>query len=332
LAKGIAVAGNFVVDYVKYIEGYPAEQTLTTIKGVERSTGGLACNCGLTLAKLDPELPVKVIGVLGGDEAGEYVLGRLAGHRSLDLSRVVRQGATSYTDVMTDAASGKRTFFHYRGSNALLAPEHFDMAGLGVSILHIGYILLLDSLDAPDPEYPSAMCRVLDSAQKAGIRTSIDVVSEDGGRFEQLVPPALKYVDYCIINELEASRTTGIPLRDVTGRLLDENLADACGRLMDMGVGRWAVVHAPELSCGVQRGGAFVREQSWKIPEGFKISSVGAGDAFAAGILYGAYSGWSLEKSLHIAGAVAAYSLSGAGGCDAIIPLPELLLKMEAWQ
>jgi sugar/nucleoside kinase (ribokinase family) len=320
------------MDYVKYIEGYPAEQNLTTITGVARSTGGLACNCGLTLAKLDPSLPVKVIGVVGEDEAGEYVLGQLAKHGSLNLSRVKRQGTTSYTDVMTDATSGKRTFFHYRGSNALLAPEHFDMEGLDASILHIGYILLLDSLDAPDPEYPSAMCRVLDSARKAGISTSIDVVSEDGGRFERLVPPALQYVDYCVINELEASRTTGIPLRDSAGRLLDEKMASACERLMDMGVGRWAVIHAPELSCAMGRGGAFVRERSWKIPEGFKISSVGAGDAFAAGILYGAYSGWSLEKSLHIAGAVAAYSLSGAGACDAIIQLPELLLKMEAWQ
>jgi sugar/nucleoside kinase (ribokinase family) len=273
-----------------------------------------------------------VIGVVGDDEAGEYVLERLAGHGSLDLSRVARQGATSYTDVMTDAASGKRTFFQYRGSNALLAPEHFDMANLDATILHIGYILLLDSLDASDSEYPTAMCRVLDCARNAGISTSIDVVSEDGDRFGKVVQPALEYVDYCIINELEASRTTGIPLRDENGRLLDENLAPACQKLMDMGVGRWAVIHAPELSCGLQRGASFVQERSWRSPEGFKKSSVGAGDAFAAGILYGAYSGWSLEKSLHIAGAIAAFSLSGAGACDSIIPLPELLERMEAWQ
>ena len=375
--KGIAVAGNLIVDFIKYIESYPAPQMLTTITDVSRTTGGLCCNCVLTLAKLDPGLPVKAIGLVGGDDAGGYILSRFAEHPSVDVSRILKRGATSYTDVMTVQSTVARTFFHYRGSNALLAPEHFDFGALDADILHIGYILLLDSLDAPDSDYPTAMCRVLDAAQKAGIRTSIDVVSEEGERFTKLVPPALQYVDYCIINEIEASRTTGIALRgagacgavgaadtsangmadtgagagaggkadaNVIGATdtgagaaaadtpLAENLQAACRALMDMGVGRWVVIHMPELSCGLERGGAFVREPSWKIPDGFKKSSVGAGDAFASGILYGAYNGWTLAKSIHIAGAVAAYSLSGMGASDAIKPLPELLNEMNIFQ
>ena len=331
MKKGIAVAGNIIVDHIKYIESYPAEQALTTITEMTSSTGGLCCNCVLALARLDPALPVKAIGIVGGDEAGDYILRQFAGYPSVDTSRIRRQGHTSYTDVMTESSTGKRTFFHYRGANALLSPEHFDFEKLDADILHIGYILLLDSLDAPDPEYPTAMCRVLDAAQKAGVRTSIDVVSEDGARFSKLVPPALRYTDYCIINELEASRTTGVPLRG-GDKLLEENLPAACQKLMDMGVGKWVIIHTPELSCGMERGGGYLRERSWEIPEGFKKSSVGAGDAFASGILYGAYHGRGLEASLHTAGAVAAYSLSGAGACDAIRPLPELLKEMEGYQ
>ena len=330
--KGVAIAGNLIVDYIKYIDNYPAPQALTTIFGIERAVGGLCCNCVLTLARLDPELPVKAIGFIGEDEAGDYVLSCFADHGSVDTANVRRSGYTAYTDVMTEKNTGRRTFFTYKGANSLLVPEHFDFNAIDADILHIGYILLLDGLDAPDPDYPTAMCRVLDAAQKAGIRTSIDVVSEEGERFIKLVPPALRYADYCCINEYEASRTTGEALRDSQGGIIEENLPVVCEKLMDMGVGRWVVLHMPELSCGLERGGAYLQEPSWNIPEGFIKSSVGAGDAFASGIIYGAYNDWDLKKSLHIAGAVAAYSLSGAGASDAVKPLSGLLDEMERYR
>jgi len=329
--KGIAIAGNMIVDYIKYVETYPSQHTLTTITKNDRSTGGLACNCLLDLAKLDPGVPLKAIGIVGQDDAGDYILQQLTAHASIDTSRILRRGVTSYTDVMTEPDGG-RTFFHCRGANAELSPEHFDFSALEADILHIGYILLLDSLDGADSEYPTAMCRVLSKARKAGIATSVDVVSEDGERFSRLVPPALAYTDYCIINEIEASLTVGVPLREDNGSLLERNLPEVCDRLMALGVGRWVVLHMPELSCGIERGGSFILERSWKIPEGFIKSSVGAGDAFASTVLYSAYRGWDLREALRTAGAVAAYSLSGAGACDAIEPLQELISKMKAFQ
>jgi len=228
MKKGIAVAGNLTVDFVKFIESYPPEQTLTTITSVERTVGGLCCNCVLALARLDPCLPVKAIGLVGRDEAGDYILSRFAEHPSIDSSRIGREGTTSYTDVMTQRSTGIRTFFTFRGANALLGPEHFSLNDLNAGILHVGYVLLLDRLDAPDEEYPTAMCRVLDAAQKAGIRTSIDVVSEDSGRYPKVLLPALPYTDYCIINEIEASRAVGIPLRDGQDRVIEKNLPVVC--------------------------------------------------------------------------------------------------------
>lgn len=328
MEKGIAVAGNLIVDQIKYIDRYPSPSTLGSITAVTRSLGGLVCNCTVDLAKLDRSIPLKAVGVVGQDDAGDYILQQLAAYPSIDIARVRRGGATSFTDVMTES-DGRRTFFQYRGANAQLCPDDFDFSELSADILHIGYILLLDLLDGPDPAYPTAMCRVLDRAQKAGIRTSIDVVSEDSGRFPQIVPPALRYTDYCTINELEAERITGIPLTRGSGALIRENMEKACHRLKEMGVGRWAVVHTPERSCGMDETGRYVEEASWRIPAGFKRSSVGAGDAFASGILYGVYRGWTLEQSIHAAGAIAAHSLSGAGASDAILPIDELLARME---
>jgi len=329
MKKGIAIAGNMIVDDVKYVEAFPPRHTLMTITHSVRSTGGLACNCLIDLARLDPALPLKAIGIVGEDETGDFIIRQLAAHPSIDTSRILRRGSTSYTDVMTEPDGG-RTFFHYRGANALMKPEHFDFDSLEADIIHMGYILLLDGLDAGDPEYPTAMCRVLDSAQKAGIATSIDVVSEHGDRFNKLIPPALAYTDFCIINEIEASLTVGLPLRESNGNLLEQNLAEVCSSLMGLGVGRWVVLHMPELSCGLERGGGFIIERSWSLPEGFIRSSVGAGDAFASTVLYSAYRGWGLRDALCYAGAVAAFSLSGAGACDAIGRLPDIMAKMEA--
>lgn len=329
--KGIAIAGNMIVDQIKYIAQYPSPSTLTTITGIARSMGGLVCNCIVDLAKLDSGIPLKAIGIVGEDDMGEYILDQFAAHPSIDRTCVLRQGATSYTDVMT-TPDGSRTFFQYRGANALLSPGHFDFTHLSADILHVGYLLLLDTLDGPDEEYPTGMCRVLAEAKAAGIYTSIDVVSEDSDRFSQIVPPALAYTDYCTINEIEAERVTGILLRTGDGELLADNLLAACKRLKEMGVSRWVVIHTPELSCGLDEKDGFVHEESWRIPDGFKRSSVGAGDAFASGILYGVYNGWSLKKSIHIAGAIAAYSLSGDGATDSILPLEQLLAKMRALQ
>ena len=331
MKKGIAFAGNLIVDQIKYIGRYPPPHTLATIRDTALSTGGLACNCAMTMAKLDPSVPVQVLGIVGGDEMGEYILRQFSAFPSIDVSGILRMGSTSYTDVMIDDDGG-RTFFHYRGANAQLTPDLIDLTALCADILHIGYILLMDGLDAPDPEYETAMCRVLAKARAAGIATSIDVVTEDGARFAKFVPPALAYTDYCIINEMEAERTTEIPLRGENGQIKMDNLRPACEKLIAMGVSRWAVIHMPELSCGISKDGHYVQRDSWKIPKGFKKSSVGAGDAFAVGILYGAYQGWSLDRSIETAGAIAAWSLSGPGATDAVIPLPELMREMEKFQ
>jgi sugar/nucleoside kinase (ribokinase family) len=199
-------------------------------------------------------------------------------------------------------------------------------------ILHIGYILLLDGLDAPDPEYGTALCRVLKDARAHGIATSVDVVSEDSDRYASLVPPALKYADYCIMNEIEAGRTTGITIRD--GAALNEGNIEKCVReLASMGVGRWAVVHMPEMSAAYDaRSGEYYAAPSLKAPDGFIVASVGAGDAFAVGMLYGAYKGWSMRESLHTASAIATYSMSGKGASDALKPIAEIMAETDTWR
>ena len=216
--NGIAVAGNMIVDVLYPILGHPKPGELTTItEGISRSSGGALCNVIVDLAKLDPSLQLTALGRVGTDAEGDYVLEKLQAHDNIDVSRVRREGLTSFTAVMADTIGKQRTFYHYRGANARFCEADVDWDTLNVKLLHIGYILLLDALDEPDDAYGTKMARLLHTAQSKGILTSIDVVSEAGDRFNRIVPPALKYTDYCVINELEAQASTGVPLRGENG-------------------------------------------------------------------------------------------------------------------
>jgi len=308
--KGVAVAGNIIVDTIKTIDSYPDKLELTVIRGMSRALGGLVCNVGIDLARLDPSLPVMAIGFAGDDENGDLVRSEFARYPSIDDSCLWREGVTSFTDVMTVASTGERTFFTYKGADGLLTPERLMSAPLEqCSLLHIGYQLLLDGMDAPDEEYGTAMARALAQAQKRGLQTSFDVVSEKGGRFRTLVPPALKYVDHLAVNEYEAAQITGIELM-AGGRLIAKNLPAALETLRSMGVKRRVVIHTPLLSAGLDEADRLVLAPALQLPDGYIKGSVGAGDAFTAGLLYETINGASLETALRSANAVAACSLS----------------------
>ena len=317
MKKGIAVAGNMIVDMLYPVAGFPKAGELVTITGdMSRSTGGCLCNDIVDLAKLDPMLPLVALGRVGKDPEGEYVLDKLRRHKNIDLRHVKVEGTTSYTLVIADQITTQRTFYQCRGANAALCEADFPWDELDVELLHIGYILLLDALDEEDPEYGTKMACLLKNAQEHGIKTSIDVVSETGDRFRRLVCPALRYTDYCVINEVEAAATTGIALRTGDGKLIRENFLPALREMKALGVSTWAVIHCPELGCGLDENDNYVEVSSLRLPEGWIAGTVGAGDAFCSGVLYSAWKGEGLKQAIEMGTAAAACSLSEPGATE----------------
>lgn len=324
--NGIAVAGNMIVDVLYPILGHPRPGELTTItEKISRSSGGALCNVIIDLAKLDSDLPLTAIGRVGTDPEGDYVLDKLRAHSNIDVSRVLREGLTSFTAVMADIIGKQRTFYHYRGANARFCEADIDWNNLKADILHIGYILLLDALDEPDDTFGTRMARLLHMAQSRGIQTSIDVVSETGDRFRRIVPHALKYTDYCMINELEAQASTGVQLRDENNILLRENLPATLNRLKALGVSRWAVIHCPEGGYGVDENGRYLETESVPLPHDIIKGTVGAGDAFCSGVLYGAYRGMPLLNAIELGNAAAACSLTESDATEGMRKADEAL-------
>ena len=315
--KGIAVAGNLIVDILYPVMGFAKPGELSNICGdLEIATGGAVCNNIMDLATLDPQLPLVALGRIGDDENGRYVQSQLGKFKNIDQQHLKIGGTTAFSLVLADEITKQRTFYTCSGANAQFCEEDIPWDELNVDMLHIGYILLLEKLDEEDAEFGTKMARLLHKAKSRGIKTSIDVVSETGERFRKLVCPALKYTDYCVINEVEASATTGIQLRTQDGKLLKENFPAALHKLKEMGVATWAVIHCPEVGMGLDENNDLVEVPSLKLPKGWIAGTVGAGDAFCSGVTYAAWKGESLKTAIELGTASAACSLSRPGSTE----------------
>ena len=119
-----------------------------------------------------------------------------------------------------------------------------------------------------------------------------------------------------MINELEAQASTGVPLGVGNGGLLSPSLPDAVEKLKTLGVFTWAVIHCPEGGYGVDEHGNYIETESVPVPKGYIKGTVGAGDAFCSGVLYGAYTGLPLMDAIELGNAAAACSLSESGATE----------------
>jgi sugar/nucleoside kinase (ribokinase family) len=309
--RGLLAGGNWVIDQVKLIDVYPQPEQLSNIRSQSQGTGGAPYNVLIDLARSGAPFPLAAAGLVGKDALGQQILADCRRHK-IDVRHlgVTDKAPTSYTDVMTEQGHGRRTFFHARGANALWRATDLEFPRLRCRIFHLGYILLLDALDQPDARFGTQAARLLAAAQAAGIRTSVDVVSEDSDRFARLVNPALRHVDYCILNEIEAGKTTGFKLRPAHGPLDTVALRHAAGALLQQGVRELVVIHFPEGAFARTRKGEDFWQPSLKLPPNYIGGTAGAGDAFCAGVLWGLHEAWDMPRCLLTGVCLAAASLA----------------------
>lgn len=328
--RGITAAGNFIIDHVKVVDLWPDEGMLSLIFEEKRASGGCAYNVLKDLALLKTEIPLYGIGLISSDEDGNYIMDDLKKY-GIDSSmmRFMDGVRTSYTDVISVKDTGNRTFFHNKGTGKYFSMDHMDFSRIKTKMLHIGYILLLDTLDGPDPEYGTMMARVLKTAKDSGLKTSVDVVSESSYRFNKIVLPALKYTDYLIVNEIEAGRTTGNEIREKSGKLNPGNLKKALTALLENSESELVCIHFPEGAYAAKKGSEPLFTPSHSCPEKLLKSTVGAGDAFCAGMLYGIHEEWELERTMKFANAMAAMCLTGLTTSDGMKSMEETVKLMN---
>ena len=327
--RGITLAGSIVVDSVKTVDCFPKVGMLAYVNSVMRGIGGCAPNVAIDLCRIDASLPTSILGCVGDDEMGRFVISQLQRY-NIDSTglRVTDRVPTSFSDVMS-LPTGERTFFHARGANALFCPDDINIPSLNCQILHIGYIFLLDSFDETDPEYGTVMAAFLKQVQDAGIKTSIDVVSDSSGDFGAKVTPALKYADYVIINEIECCMIWDLDPRSKDGSLNIPVIREAMERTMACGVGEKVIVHSKEAGFCLDRSGQFTAIPSLQVPPERIRGSVGAGDAFCTGCLYGIYHNYDDQQMLEFASAAAACNLFSENAVDGMRSRDEICELMK---
>ena len=154
------------------------------------------------------------------------------------------------------------------------------------------------------------MARLLHDISEKGIKTSIDVISEDSGRAPEIISSSLPYCDYTIMNEIESSNISGYPARKSDGTIDRDNMHKTMERLMELGVREKVIVHCSEAGFLLDKNGEFVTVPSLELPADYIKGSVGAGDAYAAACLYGLYHNYENKELLEFASAAAACNLS----------------------
>ena len=312
--RGIICGGSIVVDVNKVIDRLPPPEELAVIQSQTSDTGGPALNMAVDLARLGCGFPIELAGLIGDDAHGRLVLGTCAAV-GIATGRVgvMADVPTSYTDAMIERASGRRTFFHFQGANALLGSDWFDFAGSSAKIFHLGAPGIHDRMDAPSPG-GNGFAVALARASAAGLRTNLELVCVEPEQIRTLAMPCLPHLDTIIINELEAAAVTG---RD--------DPMEAAHELIRLGVREVAVVHFPSGCIAADHAGNQWRQAAVRMPKGEIRSSNGAGDAFAAGVMLGLHEAMPIERCLVQGVCVAAVSLTSLSPSAGIRPLAECL-------
>lgn len=120
-----------------------------------------------------------------------------------------------------------------------------------------------------------------------------------------IVIPSLPYLDYLIINEIEASRIVDIDIYNDKDEIDIEKVKLVAKKLKELGVKELVVIHASSFGL-IYDGKEYYILSALKLSNSFIKSSVGAGDGFCAGILYGILNDYNNIDKLRLASCVAA--------------------------
>lgn len=316
------VAGHVCLDLIPSFTG-PADVTAGTLVEVGSMAvrpGGCVANTGGDLIALGA--PARLVADVGDDDLGRLLPELLAGIGAPPALHAVVGASTSYS-VVVQPPGRERTFWHHVGANAAFDGSSVDVTEC--DLLHVGYPPLLPALAANDG---AGLRTLLARARGSGATTSVDLAVVDGAG-------AAGRLDWAtILRETLPLTDVFTPSVDDLDSALDrvfarnpEALAAAAGELVTGGAAVVALTAGPGgmllRTAGRERlraGGRALRAlgSDWADRElwvpalpGPVTTTIGAGDAATAGLLYAVLAGLGPEEALLAASGAAALKVSG---------------------
>ena len=290
----IAIAGEINLDLIMYglPEVMPVERELLGTD-FQVTLGSSSAILAHNLAVLGAQ--VGFITLVGEDALGKIALERL-GSSGADLSRVrVHQGNPSTGVTLILPHGIPRHILTYAGTMAEMRLGDLDIDYLkSAKHFHLSSLFLQRALE---PDLPTLFRDLKD----AGLTISLDTNDDPSGQWAGVLPQLLAYVDVLLPNEAEACRMAN-------KQTLDDAL-DELGRR----------VPCVAVKCGSRGSVVRVAGETFTIG-GVAVNAldtIGAGDSFNAGFLFGWLQGWAPAECAYAGNITGALSTLRVGGTEA---------------
>lgn len=296
----VLAAGEINVDLILSGDVEPAfGQAEKWVQEATLTVGSSSAIFACAAARLG--LRVLFCGLCGDDWSGKFMLDEMV-RRGVDLSAVkILPGERTGVGVILNRGED-RAIFTYPGLIPLFQAADVNEVWLRQARhLHVASYFLQTGLQ-------SGLPGLFEQAHSFGLTTSLDTNWDPSERWQGL-DAALAQTDIFFPNQVEACALSGVT--DVEqaahrlaqrGGLLGVKLGSAGG----LGLSGDRIARAAALPMEV-------------------VDTVGAGDTFDAGFLYGVLNGWSLERTIRLAAVCGSLSTRQRGGVDGQPTLNEAL-------
>lgn len=261
------------------------------VDSIEYHVGGNAANTSLALAAL--EVPVRVVGTVGADEQGRFLVDRLRS-AGVNVAAVQAVNEPTAATMVLVRENGDRGFLHSPGASAAgpdkpieFTPELIE----GARHYHLASLYILPRFQ---PYAPESLRR----ARAAGLATSLDTNWDPHGRWMRDLEGCLPYIDLLFMNQDEARMITGTADPPAAARCVRERGA------------RIAVIKLGASGCLISTCDSQIHCPAFDVDV---KDTTGAGDCFVAGFLGARLRGLALEECGRYGNAMGALSAQRIG-------------------
>jgi len=290
----ITVVGSFNMDLVIEAPRFPAPGEAILGKNFRRACGGKGANQACAIARMG--MRAAMIGALGQDAFGDEMLANLHA-MGVDTSGVVRRAtAASGTAMIVLDATGQNQIVVANGANDTLTAKDVEQCTEQISTSK-ALVVQLETA-------PESVRAALEIANDMGVMTVLNPAP-----FAPIADKLLRRCDFIIPNENEASKLTGIDVKD---------LADAAAAARQL---RERAGHA-KILITLGANGVWLDSDSFTghVP-GFEVEAVdtvGAGDTFIGAFVVRVVEGADVQEAARFGCAAAAQAVTRRGAQTSI--------------
>jgi len=275
--------------------------------------GGSAANTIYGLAKLG--VSAGFLGAVGDDEDGRMLLEdfRRAG---VDIRHIrTKKAKTGQTLCFTDKR-GRRAIYVLPGANSMLESDDIDLAYIGQArILHLSSFA---------DEGQLTIQRGLVERVPPSLKVSFAPGSIYAAKGMEALAPIIRRAHVIFLNRREVEQLTGEDFQAGAQRCLNEGC-----QMVAVTLGQGIKKGTATATCYlVSKEGEHIIEAKKKVkrPKG---DTIGAGDAFAAGFLFGLLRGKGVEECGYLGDVVARLSTAKVGARAGLPSLRQLRQRYE---